>query len=189
MLFSSGVFCVPLLSVCALEPRKSSPGRAISRLSLTSHLPRQFFHPESRTLTSLLWAFSLLQPPLGFLPLPAVCLYDLCLRSAVFLSFPPSLLSLHHLRSISVFSPPSMWLQPFSHPTSNQTYSAYWWPSEGPQVDFYQSLHEAPPLLLQLPTSQTPSPTMHQPTSLFFLNIFYLLGCFLRKASIRVLKI
>lgn len=55
MLFSSGVFCVPFLSVCALEPRKSSPRRAISRLSLTSHLPHQFFHPESCTLTSLLF--------------------------------------------------------------------------------------------------------------------------------------
>ena len=38
---------------------------------------------------------------------------------------PPPLLPQHHLRSISVFSPSSMCLQPFSHPTSNQTYSAY----------------------------------------------------------------
>lgn len=61
------------------------------------------------------------------------------------------------LRSISVFSPPSMWLQPFSHPTSNQPYSALRWSSHGPQVDFYLSVHEAPFLYCHLPNT-TPSP-------------------------------
>lgn len=54
-----------------------------------------------------------------------------------------SLLPLHHIRSISVFSPPSMWLQPFSHLTSTQTYSGCWWSSKRPQVYLCLSLHEA----------------------------------------------
>lgn len=58
------------------------------------------------------------------------------------------------------FFPPSMWLQPFPHPTSNQPYSAFRWSSDGPQVYFYLSVHEAPFLHLHLPntTPFTPSP-------------------------------
>lgn len=73
---------------------------------------------------------------------------------------PPPLLPQRHLSSISVFSPPSMCLQPFSHPTSNQTYSACWWSSNGPQVDFYLSMHEAPSLHILLLTPPLPT---HQP--------------------------
>lgn len=90
------------------------------------------------------------------------------------LSFPPPpLLTRRHLRSISVFSPPSMWLQPFSHPTSNQTYSAYWWSSKGPQVDFQLSMHEAPSPHLHSPTQH---PLNFNPQPLSFLEEIFHLG-------------
>lgn len=57
------------------------------------------------------------------------------------------------------FFPPSMWLQPFSHPTSNQPYTAFRWSSDGLQVDFYLSVHEAPFLHLQLPNTTSSPPT------------------------------
>lgn len=99
-----------------------------------------------------LWEF----PSFGFLTPLSVCLW-LCLSPILSLSCPPPLfLPWRHLRSISAFSPPSMWLQPFSHPTSNQTYSAYWWSSKGPQVDVYLSLHEAPSASFQSNTPPNP---------------------------------
>lgn len=93
------------------------------------------------------------------------------------LSFPlPSLLLLQrHLRSISVFSPSSMWLQPFSHPTSNQTHSAYWWSSNGLQVDSYLSSHEAPSLS---PPPFNPPPPHLQPTMWHWhYGMFYITVC------------
>jgi len=77
---------------------------------------------------------------------------SICLPMILCLSFPPlpppprpprPPSPRRHLRSISVFSPPSMWSQPFSHPTSSQTYSAYRWSSKRPQVDFYLIMHDA----------------------------------------------
>lgn len=80
---------------------------------------------------------------------------SICLPMTLSLFTPPPLLLLRrHLRPISVFSSSSMWLQPFSHSTSNQTYSAYWGSSKGPQVDVSLSLHEAPSLCLHLHPSQ-----------------------------------
>lgn len=144
---------VPLSSVCVVKLRKLSP-----------------HHPISQTFLSCSPVFPLWNFPMSFLSLFTSYFFEKSLilslsvssplhlyahdSPVLSLSFPPPPLHLpwRHLRSISVFSPSSMWLQPFSHSTSNQTYSAYWWSSKGPQVDFYLSLHEALPLYLHLPT-------------------------------------
>lgn len=104
-------------------------------------------------------------PPLS--DVPSFC-HSLSLSSSSVFP-PPSLLPQRHLSSISVFSPPSMCLQPFSHPTSNQTYSACWWSSNGPEVEFYLSMHEAPSLHIVLftPHFQLTTPLFSQ-RNLFF---------------------
>lgn len=92
-----------------------------------------------------------------FIESPLLSLLHLPTYGSFFLQNPPPLLllfclSLSYISHPSLFFPPSMRLQPFSHPTSNQPYSAFRWSSDGPQVAFYLSVHEAPFLHLHLPT-------------------------------------
>lgn len=178
---AAGVFSVPLSSVCVVKLRKTSPHHPISQPLLSSS---PVFFSLKLLHQPFLWAFSASLHPISLrnllfsllqFPHPSICLPRILSISNPFsLSYPlpPPLLPWHHLRSISVFSPPSMWLQPFSHPTSNQTYSAYWWSSKGPQVDFYLSMHEASSLHLHFPT-QHPLNSHPQPLS-FLEEVFHL---------------
>lgn len=123
-----------------------------------------------------LWEISLSPSVFSTLHLSA---YDsVYLQSFLSLSFPPPPpplpLPQRHLRSISVFSPPSMCLQPFSHPTSNQTYSAYWWSSKGPQVDFYLRNAWSP---FSAPLLSNPTPPQLQSTTSFFSGENLSFGC------------
>lgn len=97
-----------------------------------------------------------------FFESPLLSLLHLPTYGSFFLQNLPSLLlpfclSLSDISRPSLFFPPSVWLQPFSHPTSSQPCSAFWWSSDGPQVDFYLSVHEAPFLHLH-PPNNIPSP-------------------------------
>lgn len=119
-----------------------------------------------------------------FFESPLLSLLHLPTYGSFFLQNLPSLLlpfclSLSDISRPSLFFPPSMWLQPFSHPTSNQPCSAFWSSSDGPQVDFYLSVHEAPFLHLHppnnIPSPPTPSSVKRRTASCSLVTLYIFL--------------